>query len=93
MLSVDVHGNLELAWMPPTTNVDGSTLDDLTSYRIYGGNAAGNYTDQVQIDDPTARSYSLSVPQGGYYVAMTATNSEGAESVDSNELYKVVSAP
>jgi hypothetical protein len=92
MVTITVNGSVDIAWSKPTTNVDGSPLNDLASYRIYWGISSGDYTDHVVVSDALASSYTLQLPAGGYYIAMTALNSEGAESQLSNELFKTVVA-
>ena len=83
------RGVLDLSWTPPTTNVDGSTLTDVVSYRVYYGTTTG----------PCPRGKFLTIPvfQGNpgqtvstkltnlkagelYYVAVTAVSKNGTES-------------
>ena len=90
MISVNVVGELSLNWVAPTENVDGTPLTDLASYRIYYGLFSRSYTDQVAVNNSAATSFSVAVPGGTYYVAMTAIDGEGNESGYSNEIQRVV---
>jgi hypothetical protein len=63
-------------------------LTDLSGYRIYYGSESRNYSDQVEINDATASSHTLSLSSGDYFVAMTALDRDGNESAYSNEVVK-----
>ena len=81
---------MRVNWVAPTENVDGTPLTDLASYRIYYGLFSRSYTDQVAVNNSAATSFSVAVPGGTYYVAMTAIDGEGNESGYSNEIQRVV---
>ena len=79
-------GSVDLAWVPPTENTDGSALSDLSGYRIYYGNASKNYTTTITISNPGLTSYVIeSLPPGTYYFSVTATTSTGVQSAYSPE--------
>ncbi len=88
MLSVGVIGPVQLSWMAPEENVDGSTLTDLAGYRIYYGTSSRNYSDMIDLSNPAATAHTLTLASGDYYVAMTALDGEGNESAYSNEVIK-----
>jgi hypothetical protein len=76
-----------VSWTPPTQNADGSTLTDLSGYKIHYGTQAGDYTDSVAVNTAGVTSYTLdSLPKGTVYIAMTAVNAAGAESDFSKEV-------
>lgn len=76
-----------LAWTPPTENVDGTALTDLSGYRIHYGDASGAYSDTIPISNPGLTRFVLdSLPAGTHYIAMTAYNKTGAESDYSDEV-------
>jgi len=77
-----------LSWTAPTTNADGTSLTDLTGYKLYVGNASGSY--QQCIDVGNLNSYTLNTLNDGatYYFAVTAYNSIGWEGNYSNEASK-----
>ncbi len=82
-------GTAVLGWDAPTTNVDGSSLDDLAGYKIYVGTAAGNYAATLDVGNVTDFSMDNLVP-GTYYFAVTAYNTSGMESSYSNEGTKTI---
>jgi hypothetical protein len=76
-----------LAWTPPTENVDGSTLVDLSGYKIHYGDASQQYSDTIAVSNPGLTRYVIdALPPGTHYVAMTAYTSSGAESDYSGEV-------
>lgn len=76
-----------IAWTPPTQNEDGSTLTDLSGYKIHYGDAPQSYTETIAVSNPGLTRYVLeSMPAGTHYVAMTAYNASGAESDYSDEV-------
>ena len=88
MLSVGVIGPVQLSWVAPDENVDGSSLTDLAGYRIYYGTSSRNYSDMVDLSNPGATAHTLTLASGDYYVAMTALDADGNESAYSNEVIK-----
>jgi len=88
MISVSVIGPIELSWVAPEENVDGSALTDLAGYRIYYGTMSRSYSDMVELGAPAATSHTLTLASGDYYVAMTALDGDGNESGYSNEVIK-----
>ncbi len=84
-------GSATLSWTPPTQNLDGSPLIDLTGYKIYYGNKPGNYRSSIHIDNPGLTIYVVEhLTPNTYYFVLTAVNSSGAESRFSNEVSKLV---
>jgi hypothetical protein len=89
--AVAATNSISVSWVPPTQNADGSTLTDLSGYKIHYGTATGQYTDSVAVNTAGVTSYSLeSLPKGTVYIAMTAVNAEGAESDFSQEVSVMV---
>lgn len=84
-------GFLDASWTAPTTNVDGSQLTDLVSYRVYydtsGSPCPGSSFFSVAASTPNpapnqTESFRLTGLSTGalYYVSVTALDSQGAES-------------
>ena len=48
-------GSMVLSWQAPTQNSDGSTLTDLSGYKIYYGVQQGVYTNRIDINNPSVR--------------------------------------
>lgn len=83
--------SVSVSWSPPTQNDDGSTLTDLSGYKIHYGTQTGNYTSSVSVTNAGLTRYELdSLPKGTVYIAMTAVNAAGAESDFSKEVSVMV---
>lgn len=77
-------GQATLSWNPPTANSDGSTLTDLSGYRIYYGRNRDNLTEVVVLNNPGLTRYVVeNLSPARWYFSMTSRNSEGVESVRS----------
>ena len=69
--------DVSLAWDP-------SISENITSYRVYMGNASRTYGTPVTIGNQTTYTF-LDLPNGTYYFAVTAVNADQIESDFSNE--------
>jgi hypothetical protein len=77
--------------MPPTQNVDGSTLTNLAGYNIHYGTKSGSYTQTITVSNPGLATYVVSnLTAGTYYFAVAAVNSAGTESPLSSEVSATV---
>lgn len=84
-------GSATVFWDIPTTNADGSNLDDLAGFNIHYGQQSGNYSDIVVINDNTATSTLIEdLSPGAWYFAVSAFDLVGNESDLSAEVSKVV---
>lgn len=85
-------GEIQLNWIPPTQNVDGTTLEDLAGYNIYWGVVSRDYAYVWNVPTPGTTQYVLqNLPEGQqFYIAMTAYNTVGEESAYSNEIVRTV---
>ena len=88
MISVSVVGPVELSWIAPEENVDGSELVDLAGYKLYFGENSRDYDESIELTDTSATTHTLELPTGSYYFAMTAFDTEGHESNYSNEVVR-----
>ena len=82
-----------LSWSAPAARSDGSplALSAIGGYRIYYGASAGNYTNQLDVSDPSATSFTVNnMPVGTYYFVMTTYDINGQESAYSPESSRVV---
>ena len=78
-------GTITVTWIPPTTRVDGSVLDDLAGYRIYCDKTVDGSMHVVPVDDPAATVWTVDgLAPGTWRVRMTALDSRGRESDYSN---------
>jgi len=79
--------SVNLSWVAPTENSDGTPLTDLKGYKIHYGMESQNYTGAISVDNPTLTTYLVStLPAGKYYFAVTALNASGLESSPSDEI-------
>jgi hypothetical protein len=85
-------GSATLSWMPPTQNSDGSTLANLSGYRVLYGQSAGNLAQTVTLDNPSINRYVVeNLGSGTWYFAVVAVNSAGLTSALSNTATKTIS--
>ena len=83
----DIGGtnSLMVSWTAPTTNEDGSALDDLAGYKVYYGNSSGSYSNVIDVGSFTNAEIDDLAP-GTYYLAVTAYDIFGNESNFSEEI-------
>ncbi len=77
--------SLMLSWTAPSTNEDGSPLQDLAGYKVYYGTHPGQYSNVVTVGNYTTAELGDMGP-GTWYVAVTAYDAYGNESAYSNEI-------
>lgn len=84
-------GRATLSWTAPTENTDGSTLSNLAGYRIRYGTSASALTQTIVIDNSSVTTYVVeNLSPATWYFAVTAVNSQGAESSNSNVANKQI---
>ncbi len=82
---------MTLTWQPPTENTNGTALTNLAGYYIDYGTQSETYTTTIQIANPGLTSYVVeNLAPGTYYFAVTAYNSDGTDSGDSNQVSATV---
>lgn len=77
-----------LEWDAPTTNTDGSVLDDLDGYAIYQRLFTGvfDFTSPLVVVDATQTTYQVTGLGDGHFVwVVRAVDVDGNESESSNE--------
>jgi Putative Ig domain len=73
--------NAELSWTPPLANTDGSTLTDLSGYKVYYGTNPDALTQVITVANPGLTTYVIDgLPSGKWYFAMSSVAADGAES-------------
>jgi len=83
-------GSATLSWQPPTTNTNGTAINNLAGYTVYYGTSTSNYT-SVKVANPGLTSYTVSnLPAGSYSFAVVAYNSAGESSQDSKVVTKTI---
>jgi hypothetical protein len=84
-------GRATLSWTAPTENTDGSMLSNLVGYRIRYGTSASALTQTIVIDNASVTTYVVdNLSPATWYFAVTAVNSQGAESSNSNVANKQI---
>ncbi len=84
-------GTATLSWEAPTTNVDGSPLDNLAGYEIAWGGASGNYPNSVTVMNPGITSYVVeNLANGTHFFAVKSISASGLKSTFSNEASKTI---
>jgi hypothetical protein len=85
--SYTTTGSVALAWVPPSTRTDGSSLDlsELAGYRVYMGTTASDLQQIVDLADSSINEYVVeNLDSGDYYFAVTTYDTDGNESSFSN---------
>lgn len=92
IVTIGVQTEVVVRWLPPTTNTDGSAINQgqLQGYVVHYGSSSGDYTNQIEVNNPTSRSQALYLPGGEYFFAVTAVNAEGLASDFSGEVAKSI---
>jgi hypothetical protein len=86
-------GAATISWTAPTKNTDGSSLTNLTGYKILYGTSSTALNQSMMVNDPKATSATVpALATGTWYFSVRAVNSSGAESADSNQTSKTISS-
>jgi hypothetical protein len=85
--------NITLSWNAPTTNADGTTLTDLSGYKIYYGMESYFYSDSVTVGNVTTYQLANLTEGQTYYFTVTAIDTSGNESGYSNQSSALISLP
>lgn len=81
--------SITLSWSAPTQNEDGSALTDLAGYKLFYGRSSGEYTNVVQIDNPSVTTFVVeNLAPATYYFAAKSFNASGIESAFSGEVVR-----
>jgi len=77
-------GSATIRWTPPTTNEDGSALQDLAGYKIHYGTSQGSYPNVVVVGNNITEHTLSSLSSGTYYFVITAHDQFGNDSAFSD---------
>ena len=80
-----------LTWVAPAARENNSPISmaEIAGYRIYYGETQGDYQNQHEVNDAYDNDLDpteLGLPAGGYYVVVTAVDTDGRESIFSEEV-------
>lgn len=85
------NSSTTLSWTAPTMNDDGSTLTDLTGYKLFYGRSSGNYTNEIPIDNASITTYVVeNLSPDTYYFAAKAVSASGGDSAFSGEAVRAI---
>jgi Bacterial Ig domain len=79
-------GQVRLAWDPTTTHTDGTPATDLAGYHLYYWQGSPSTRQRVDVGQTTTYTLTGLVEGGTYALAVTAYDTAGNESADSNTL-------
>lgn len=84
------NGSVSLNWQAPTRNADGSSLTDLTGYKVYYGPSSNGlkYWERISAAQTSHRITGLT--SGTWLFSVTAVKATGHESLFSNEAIAVI---
>ena len=78
-------------WTPPTENMDGTALTNLSGYDIHYGTSSGSYTQSISVANAGIATYVVdNLTPGTYYFSVAAVNASGTESPLSSEVSATV---
>lgn len=90
-VSETANGSATLSWTPPTRNTDGSSLSNLSGYRIMYGTSSSALTKSINVTNPGVSTYVVeNLSPATYYFAVKSITSSGAESALSNISSKTI---
>ena len=82
-------GTATLSWTPPTERSDGSPIGELAGYRVLYGPASRAYVFETKLDNPGLTRFVVeTLGMGAWYFAVTAIDTDGLESLPSQEVSK-----
>jgi len=77
--------SVTLAWDAPSTNEDGTPLNDLAGFKVYYGTSPNYYTESIDVSYVSAAVID-NLSSGPWCFAVTAYDTSGNESNYSNEV-------
>jgi hypothetical protein len=84
-------GSVTLDWTPPSENTDGTSLTNLSGYRIRYGTSASSLNQSISVSNPSVSAYVVeNLNVGTWYFSVIAINASGTESVGSNPVSATV---
>jgi hypothetical protein len=80
-----------LSWARPTRNTDGTLLTNLSGYRVYYGQASGQYSQTLSLPSPSLTTVAVEgLASGAWYFAVKSLASDGQESTFSEPVSKTI---
>ena len=84
--------SVTLSWRPPTTNVDGTPVTDIAGFRVFYGEAAGQYSHSLLVASPDVTTVLIEglAPATTWYFSVKAFTTGQVESDYSAEVSKTL---
>jgi hypothetical protein len=90
--STMTSGSATLAWVVPTTNIDGTPLTDLAGFTINYGNSPSATGQAITVSSASATGYTVQgLASGTWYFTVTAYTSVSTQSAPSNVVSTTIS--
>ncbi len=83
--------NVQISWEKPLLNTNGSSLNNISSYRIMYGSSAENKDNTVYFDGSAVVGTIEDLSPGDYFLSMTTITQNALESDESDTFYFNVS--
>ena len=83
-------GERTVHWLAPEVDVDGNPLTNLAGFELFYGEESGSYDASIDIPDASATEYELDLPEGLYYFALVAYDTDNVRSDLSNEIHQYI---
>jgi hypothetical protein len=85
-------GSARVRWTAPTTNTNGTPLNNLAAFRVYYGTSRGSLTQISEVNDISSSTTTISgLSPATWFFKVRAVNANQVESADSNVTSKVIS--
>lgn len=86
-------GSATIGWTAPSQNTDGTSLTNLTGYKVMFGNSSTALSSVQAVNDPKATSATVAaLASGTWYFAVRAVNASGVESANSSVVSKTITS-
>jgi CTP-dependent riboflavin kinase len=80
-----INGAVTLTWVAPTENTNGQSVTDLAGYYIYYGTEQSDLSQLIPVSGADTTTFVVNgLGSGTYYFAVSAYNTMGTDSAESN---------
>lgn len=80
---------VNITWKKPTQREDNSALkpEEISHYNLYYGDKSGDYQNNVKLNGAAEEAIISGLPDSDLYIVITTSDTDGRESIYSNELF------
>jgi hypothetical protein len=82
---------VQISWEKPSLNIDGSSLNNISAYKVMYGTSSDNKDNSVYFDSDTLVGTIENLSQGDYFFSMSTITNNTLESDESDTFYFHVS--